>query len=244
MKNGRTVFALLIAAFLVACASSPTEVRHPETGADAGSNLDAEAEGGAESGYGEVRLAVPYHSQLDETDSERWNPGTTCGPTALLMVLHHLGLEEDLAPVVERTAAIPHADGGYDPACSSEGNPVCTSPGALVTVAREGYHLDIEARDGWTIDDVTRALSRGQPVIADVNVDLEPTNTGHFVVIIGFAEQAGEVRLRYHDPYREPDMIATWETFARSWGGPIDVGDPLQPEGHAFWGMVVSVMEQ
>lgn len=223
----RILIYTLTAIALGACAASATEVRDVRAPDTPQSRPDAFVE-------------VPYHSQLDETDSTRWNPNTTCGPAALLMVLHALELEENLDVVIEAAAAIPHRQGGYDPACSPEGNPVCTSPAALVSVARDQYGLDADAHDGWTLDDVRRALASGKPVIADVNVDLDPSATGHFVVIIGYSEETGEARLTYHDPFREPDMNAAWTTFTRSWSGPIDLDDPVQPEGHVRWGMVVS----
>jgi uncharacterized protein YvpB len=179
-------------------------------------------------------LRIPYHSQLYEAGGGY----DACGPAALLMVLDYLGQEKSLQKVAYFAQAIPAAEGGYDPSCSA--NPVCTSAGALAQVARQDYGLTVVAHDGWSLDDVRQSLANGHPVIADVTVDLRPGGTGHFVVIYGVSVSRQIVY--YHDPYRGSSKSATWNKFAASWGGThgilVDHGDPLQPRGHSFWGMV------
>jgi len=172
---------------------------------------------------------IPFHSQLDETPEDTWN---ACGPAALLMLLDFWDVEDQLAPVIDHTRVIPPELGGYDEECQS--NPVCTSPAVLERVA-EGYGVAVEARGGWTIEDVRASLDNGHPVIAAVTVDLEPARRGHFVIIYGVDVEKQIVY--YHDPYRGPDKYTTWDDFSVSWGGPVDKGDPLQPGGHKFWGM-------
>jgi hypothetical protein len=172
---------------------------------------------------------IPFHSQLDETPVGTWN---ACGPAALLMLLDFWELEDQLVPVIDRTQVIPPDLGGYDEECQS--NPVCTSPGVLELVA-EDYGMGVEARGGWTMEEVRASLVNGHPVIAAVTVDLDLTQRGHFVVIYGV--DVGKQIVYYHDPYRGPDKYATWDEFSVSWGGPVDKGDPLQPAGHKFWGM-------
>jgi len=181
-----------------------------------------------------ILLRVPYHSQLYEAGGGF----DACGPAALLMVLDYLGQEKSLQKVAHLAEAIPAADGGYDPSCSA--NPVCTSAGALAQVASQDYGVTVIAHDGWSFSDVRQSLANGHPVIADVTVDLRPGATGHFVVIYGVSVSRQIVY--YHDPYRGSSKSATWNKFAASWGGThgilVDHGDPLQPRGHSFWGMV------
>lgn len=175
-------------------------------------------------------LQVPYHSQLNEPDG---GPNA-CGPAALLMVLDYLGREKSLQKAVEVSKSIPPKDGGYDPACKA--NPVCTSAGALEEIASQTYGLTVEAHDGWNLEDIHGFLANRHPVIADVTVNLEPGRPGHFVVIYGINLNRQEIY--YHDPYAGPNKTAKWTSrFARSWRGPVDIGDPLQPGGHHYWGM-------
>jgi hypothetical protein len=82
-------------------------------------------------------------------------------------------------------------------------------------------------------------LANGQPIIADVVWRLQDEGPGHFVVIYGIDPDTRQII--YHDPYDGPDMVADWDQFATSWDGPVDRGDPLQPEGHRFWGMAVHI---
>lgn len=171
-----------------------------------------------------------YHSQLTETSLPN-----ACGPTSLLMVLDYFGLEQSLDVVIAYHQAIPAEQGGYDPSCTKNG--VCTSPGALVQVAQSVYGLSVDARHGWTFEDVQAALLAGNPIIADINWRLVPGNFGHFVVIYGVDAATGTIF--YHDPYDGSQRSASWTQFYAAWNGPIDVGDPLQPEGHRLWGMAV-----
>jgi uncharacterized protein YvpB len=154
------------------------------------------------------------------------------------MVLDYLGREKALLTVAHFAQSIPSTDGGYDPNCSA--NPVCTSAGALVQVASQDYGLTVVAHDGWSFDDVRQSLANGHPVVADVTVDLRPGATGHFVVIYGISVSRQIVY--YQDPYRGAAKTAKWDRFSVSWGGThgilVDHGDPLQPRGHSFWGMM------
>ena len=175
-----------------------------------------------------VFLQVPYHSQVTETALPN-----ACGPAALLMVLDYLGLESSLDGVIQRAQSIPVAEGGYDASCSA--NPVCTSPATLARVAN-GYGLAMDSRDGWALRDVQESLTSGRPVIADITWSREGA-VGHFVVIYGLDTERQEVY--YHDPYNGAARTAGWAEFAASWNNTVDVGDPLQPEGHQGNGITI-----
>lgn len=185
---------------------------------------------GRAEGWAVLPMDEMYHSQLTETDLPN-----ACGPTALLMVLDYCELEHSLDAVIAHHQSIPPSEGGYDPSCTLNG--VCTSPGALVKVAEIYYGVSVEARQGWTFEEVRSAIEGGHPVIADINWRLVPGNFGHFVVIYGVNLDTDTIY--YHDPYDGSHRSATWEEFLSAWDGPIDVGDPLQPEGHRRWGMVM-----
>lgn len=180
-----------------------------------------------------VRLPMDdyYYSQL--TDTDRAN---TCGPTALMMILDYFNLETSLEMVI-RKHEFPAAQGGYDASCTA--NPVCTSPGALARVATEDYGLVVDAREGWTFEQVRQSLSAGRPLIADIAWQLRDEGPGHFVVIYGIDPDRRTIT--YHDPYYGADKTANWEEFSAAWDGPVDRSDPLQPEGHRFWAMGIGV---
>jgi uncharacterized protein YvpB len=171
-----------------------------------------------------------YHSQITETTLPN-----ACGPTSLMMALDYFEFEESMADVIQKFQYSP-AQGGYDPYCSA--NPVCTSPGALVKVAQEEYGLLVDAHEGWTFDEIQESIAAGQPIIADIVWRLADEGPGHFVVIYGIDTE--EQILFYHDPYDGAEKTASWEKFSVAWDGPVDLGDPLQPQGHQFWGMALA----
>jgi uncharacterized protein YvpB len=180
-----------------------------------------------------IRLPMEdqYHSQISETPLPN-----ACGPTSLLMALDYFDLEESLADVIQKLQYSP-AQGGYDPYCAA--NPVCTSPGALVQVAQEEYGLLVDAHEGWTFQEIEESLAAGRPIIVDIVWRLADEGPAHFVVIYGI--DIAQQILFYHDPYDGAEKAASWDQFSVAWDGPVDLGDPLQPQGHRFWGMSVSI---
>jgi hypothetical protein len=172
-----------------------------------------------------------YHSQITETSLPN-----ACGPTALMMALDFFELEESLAEVIQKLQFSP-GQGGYDPYCTA--NPVCTSPGALVQVAGDEYGLLVDAHEGWTFDEIQNSIALGQPIIADIVWRLADEGPGHFVVIYGIDTE--QELLFYHDPYDGAEKVASWEEFSTAWDGPVDQGDPLQPQGYSFWGMSLTI---
>jgi len=180
-----------------------------------------------------IRLPMEdqYHSQISETLLPN-----ACGPTSLLIALDYFDLEKSLAEVIQKLQYSP-AQGGYDPYCTA--NPVCTSPGALVQVAQEEYGLLVDAHEGWTFHEIQESLVAGHPIIADIVWRLADEGPAHFVVIYGIDIE--QQILIYHDPYDGAEKAASWEEFSVAWDGPVDLGDPLQPQGHRFWGMSVAV---
>jgi hypothetical protein len=172
-----------------------------------------------------------YHSQITETSLPN-----ACGPTALMMALDYFELEESLAEVIQKLQFSP-GQGGYDPYCTA--NPVCTSPGALIQVAGDEYGLLVDAHEGWTFDEIQNSIALGQPIIADIVWRLADEGPGHFVVIYGIDTE--QELLFYHDPYDGAEKVASWEEFSTAWDGPVDQGDPLQPQGYSFWGMSLTI---
>jgi uncharacterized protein YvpB len=168
-----------------------------------------------------------YHSQIKDTSLPN-----ACGPTSLMMALDYFELERSLDEVIQKLQLSP-TKGGYDPTCTT--NPVCTSPAALVHVAREEYGLLVDAHEGWTFDEIHESIAAGQPIIADIVWRLKDEGPGHFVIIYGIDIQ--QKTLFYHDPYDGAEMAASWDEFSVAWDGPVDLGDPIQPQGYAFWGM-------
>lgn len=172
-----------------------------------------------------------YFSQLSRPDLPN-----ACGPASLLMALRYFGVPASFDDIVQRSQLYAPEAGGYDPGCAR--NAVCLSPAVLETVARDGFGLNVEAREGWTLEAVQQTLAQGRPIIADILWRPSAGRLGHFVVIYGI--DLGQRLVYYHDPYYGPGQAADWESFAALWEGPVDVGDPLAPDGHHAWGLAVS----
>ncbi len=175
-------------------------------------------------------MANDYHSQVYETHLPN-----ACGPAAVLIVLDYYNLEDSLAEIIELMRQVAPRQGGYDPACQQ--NPVCTSPELMARVFSDRYGLIVQSRSDWTLEDVHQALQRGNPVIADIRWFQQGGTLGHFVVIYGVDPDART--LTYHDPFTGADRTSTWEHFSTRWSGPVDVADPLQPDGFRLWGMEI-----
>lgn len=169
-----------------------------------------------------------YYSQIYDTAV-----ANACGPTAAIMVLDFYGLEESLQVVIDKLRAMP-SEGAFDPGCYI--NTVCTSPYVLEGLLYE-YGLDVRSHENWTLPEVFAVVSNGYPIIVDILWDAETDSLGHFVVIYGV--DLHQELIYYHDPYRGREMTASWGEFASLWEGRVDVGDPLKPEGHRFWGLEI-----
>jgi hypothetical protein len=169
-----------------------------------------------------------YYSQIYDTAV-----ANACGPTAAMMVLDYYGLEDSLQSVIDKLQAMP-SEGAFDPGCYI--NTVCTSPYVLEGLLYE-YGLDVQSHENWTLLEVFAVVSNGYPIIVDILWDADTDSLGHFVVIYGVDLE--QELIYYHDPYRGSEMTVSWGDFASLWEGRVDVGDPLKPEGHRFWGLEI-----
>jgi hypothetical protein len=169
-----------------------------------------------------------YYSQLYDTAV-----ANACGPASAMMVLDFYGLEDSLEAVINKLRAMP-SPGAFDPTCYI--NTVCTSPYVLEGLLHE-YGLDVRSHENWTLPEVFAVVSNGYPIIADILWGAATESLGHFVVIYGV--DLDQELIFYHDPYRGREITAPWDGFAVLWEGRVDVGDPLEPEGHRFWGLEV-----
>jgi hypothetical protein len=180
----------------------------------------------------DIPLILPldkiYYSQIYDTDV-----ANACGPASALMVLDYYGLEDSMDAVINQLKNMP-SPGAFDPGCYI--NTVCTSPDAL-TLLFYDYGLQVHSHEDWTLAEIFAVVSKGNPIIADILWDASTESLGHFVVIYGV--DLDEQILFYHDPYRGREMTAHWDDFASLWEGKVDIGDPLKPEGHHFWGLEI-----
>lgn len=180
----------------------------------------------------DIPLILPmekfYYSQIYDTDV-----ANACGPASALMVLNYYGLGISMDTVIRDLQALP-SSGAFDPGCYV--NTVCTSPEAL-TMLFYNYGLLADSHEDWTLPEIFAVVSRGFPIIADILWDPSTSSLGHFVVIYGV--DLAQETIFYHDPYRGRALTSSWDEFAILWEGRVDVGDPLKPDGHQFWGLVV-----
>jgi hypothetical protein len=144
----------------------------------------------------DVRIPVPYRTQLDGSDFASAN----CGPTVLGMALESFGVNmqpSDLRGQVLNTE-------NFDPADTDAGSFIW----ALADVAQSygvrphGLFMDDGAFHHWTADEIRTSVRQGQPVIVQVVYRGLPgrTDSGyygdHYVIITGLLGDS----FLYNDP--------------------------------------------
>ena len=128
-------------------------------------------------------LAVPFRTQIDGTSYSLVN----CGPASLSMVLAAFGLDADPPSIRDYLNFLV---GNYD---TEQG----TSLYVLANIAREAglnvFPSERGSLQGWTIQDIRRQISAGNPVITLTKYRRLPGHLGsqtdfdHYVVITGLA---------------------------------------------------------
>lgn len=171
-----------------------------------------------------------YHSQIYETQLPN-----ACGPAVVLIALDYMGIPADLSEVIADFRSVPPEAGGYDPACRR--NYVCTSPMTLAEQLGETYGIIAHPHTRWTFEEIHAALTRGNPVVADILWLNNTRGLGHFIVIYGIDLE--KKLLFYHDPYFGAHLSSSWEQISSRWIGPVDPRDPLNEPGYSFWGMEI-----
>ena len=145
----------------------------------------------------EVRLQVPYRTQLDGSDYAEAN----CGPTALGMALDALGVSQP--PATLRQEVLTAQD--MDPNDTDAGSYIW----ALSAVAQQNgiktvglFEPDGKTFHRWSVDDVRAELRNGRPVIVQVRYRFLPRRQDslyygdHYVVITGLLGDS----FLYNDP--------------------------------------------
>lgn len=144
----------------------------------------------------DVRLRVPYRTQLDGSDYA----GANCGPTVLGMALESLGV--NLPPPDVRGDVLNSEN--FDPTDTDAGSFIW----ALADVAQSrGIHAQgLYAADGalhhWTTDEIRASLNHGQPVIVQVVYRGLPgrSDSGyygdHYIIVTGLLGD----KFLYNDP--------------------------------------------
>ena len=131
-------------------------------------------------------LDVPHYLQSDDS---------TCGPASLRMVMAYYGLqvsEEDLA------AACGHT---YELGCRSED----------MACAAQGMGFDVHLKNNSTVEELSRLVNAGAPVIVDWFCGDPPE--GHSSVVIGVSDK----NIYILDPFLEEMRVVAKEDFRRCW---------------------------
>ena len=131
-------------------------------------------------------IEVPHYLQSDDS---------TCGPASLRMVMAYFGLEiseEDLAGACGHT---------YELGCRSED----------MACAAKSLGFDVYLKNNSTIEELSRLVNAGQPVIVDWFCGDPPE--GHSSVVIGVSEN----NIYILDPYLEEMRVVAKEDFRRCW---------------------------
>lgn len=182
-----------------------------------------QVEQAAASAEGKVHLVVPHYSQ-------GYNE---CGPTALRMAMEAVGtrLNQQQIIAVARDVGV----GSFDP--TTRINPVAMSPDAMTATAQR-FGLNVEGGEGKNWGDIYNWLNRGMPVIVDMVYDPREGSFGHFVVVVGMDLSAGTIKVN-DSLFGGMEVTYNQATFQYLWNGPVDTGDPLDPNGHRDWAIAI-----
>ena len=158
---------------------------------------------------GEVLLAVPYRSQLDDSPYA----GANCGPASIAMVLGAYAVD---VPTDAVRAMVNDLQGTWDDYSSG------TSPESIAAIVGH-YELRPTVRR-WTLDEVRAQLDAGVPVVPQVwypglpGREDDPYRGDHFVVLLGYRGES----FVYHDPIPPrggPYTIIGADQLERAWAG-------------------------
>lgn len=127
---------------------------------------------------GEVKLGVPYKSQLDNA----FNPSGACNATSLAMALEFLG--------VKHTGSGQFEDAIYESLRASGLHPGTAS--AMVAMVQKYGKKDVH-NEAASDDDIRKHLDKGKPIV--IHGDF--TRSGHIVCVIGYNAKGFIV----NDPY-------------------------------------------
>jgi len=167
---------------------------------------------------------VPMLSQL----ANEIGPDTSCGPTALTMVLQYLLGVEEVDPATVITNATTSFDEIGEPLYTPY-YPPYTSPEHLTELANfySSEGINVTSGNFGPNDNQKNAqnflrdeLRQGHPVIVDVTVDNEELNVdaAHFVVITGIDE---DNTVHFIDPYTSGTGVSrkreSWTDFWNGW---------------------------
>jgi hypothetical protein len=178
---------------------------------------------------GDVRLDVPYRTQLDGSLSSASN----CGPTSVAMAMESFGIS---VPTTQVRALANRFMGNWDPWGG-------TTLESLRDVAEhyglQGLDLKENGRyKRWTLDDVRAHLRAGHPVIPQLRYRLMPgrewvwVTYDHYVVITGMV---GDDFI-YNDPITlngKGERVMTAQQLQRAWynsdapGAAVAIARPL-----------------
>ncbi len=174
----------------------------------------------------EVKLIVPYHSQLLEVNDEFWNI-RSCGGACIKMVLDYNNIKSHntVSPNIVDIMKIAKATGGYD---MSNGFIHDWAVRYFVSMGLESYRK--EGIDSFR--EVMESLDASNPVIVSVvKRTLEQTKF-HLVLVVGYEYKMDEngnkevTKIIYHEPestdnekgaYRRCDIqvfLDSWRTKA------------------------------
>lgn len=182
----------------------------------------------AESMQGEsVMLQIPPLTQMQVT---------SCGEAVIVMTYNFAHPE---SPLNEADVIAYAAENGY----FTEASEPFTSPANMVKIARNYTNAYSNGRvfssdQGLAL--LIRKLKNGEPVIIDVQTNLnDPTSGAHFVVVTGVSVDANDpdlVTIYYNNPQTGVNESALWSGETGIWRSWQNNPDP----GGSGWWMVIS----
>jgi hypothetical protein len=174
-----------------------------------------------------VRLQIPPFAQLQVT---------SCGEAVIVMTYNYAHPE---GPLDEAEVIAYAAEMGY----FTEAAEPFTSPADMVKIARrytKEYSSGTVSSPDQGLALLIRMLKNGDPVIIDVQTDLnDPSSGAHFVVVTGMAvdpNDPGMITVYYNNPQTGVNESAAWGGDAGIWRAWRNNPDP----GGSGWWLVIS----
>jgi len=159
---------------------------------------------------------VPFITQSPPGD---WQDNKNCGPTSALMLSDYYHektpSEEKLKALIDWLYAkqyiVPQAEAEY-----YDGN--ATTATQVAGVLNSYFSLgSVVKKNDKDMKFVKDKLSKGNPLIVGVNIDMDPNKSGHFMVLIGVKDD----KVVVHDPgksggakneYAQSQFMKSWKT--------------------------------
>jgi hypothetical protein len=161
-----------------------------------------------------ILTEAPFKSQSPPGD---WNKNMNCGPASALMLGSYYMSQEPTADHLQSVLDWLYDWDYFEPQVNAEyydGN--VTNVYELRDIMQNYFGIPkIEIKAHKDVDYLRRQINKLNPVIVGVNIKMDPSKLGHFMVVVGFTDSS----IIVHDPGRTEGQFNAYdlEIFLASW---------------------------